>query len=258
MPYTAAETLIIIPARLNATRLPRKPLLDIAGVPMIVHVWKRAMESGAGPVYVATDSTEIAGAVSAAGGTAIVTQAGHQSGSDRIFEALTQIDPQRNVTAVINLQGDLPTIEPRLIAECAGALANGADIGTLAAEIKDPWQALDANVVKAIASPLPGGLLNALYFTRAAAPFGPGPLYHHIGIYAYRRDALERFVGLPPSYLEKRERLEQLRALEAGMRIHIRVAETVPLGVDTESDLEKAREMIARSRTSFAPHDPVA
>jgi 3-deoxy-manno-octulosonate cytidylyltransferase (CMP-KDO synthetase) len=258
MPHIAAQTLIIIPARLNATRLPRKPLLDIAGVPMIVHVWRRAMESGAGPVFVATDSPEIAGTVSAAGGTAIMTRASHESGSDRIFEALSNIDPQRQFNAVINLQGDLPTIEPRLIASCASALADGADIGTLAAEIKEPSEALDPNVVKAIGSPLPGGLLNALYFTRAAAPFGPGPLYHHIGIYAYRREALERFVRLPPSYLEKRERLEQLRALEAGMRIHISIADAIPLGVDTESDLEKARNMLARSGQQFAPHGAVA
>jgi 3-deoxy-manno-octulosonate cytidylyltransferase (CMP-KDO synthetase) len=241
-----SNAVVIVPARLAATRLPRKPLLDIAGAPMIAHVWRRAVEADAGPVFVATDSPEIADAVSKAGGRAVMTHADHASGSDRVYEALQTIDPEGRFDAVINLQGDLPTLEPRLIASCAAALGAGADIGTLAAEIADPSEAADPNVVKAIGSPLPGGLLRALYFTRAAAPHGPGVHYHHIGVYAYRRDALARFVALPPSPLEKRERLEQLRALEAGMSIHISVVDTVPLGVDTQADLEKAREMLAR------------
>jgi 3-deoxy-manno-octulosonate cytidylyltransferase (CMP-KDO synthetase) len=241
-----SNPVVIIPARLAASRLPGKPLIDIAGAPMIAHVWRRAMEAAAGPVFVATDSAEIADAVSKAGGQAIMTRADHASGSDRIHEALQTIDPGAKFDAVVNLQGDLPTLEPRLVAACAASLGRGADIGTLAAEIADPSEVLDPNIVKAIGSPMPGGMLNALYFTRAAAPYGPGAYYHHIGVYAFRRDALARFVALPPSPLEKRERLEQLRALEAGMSIHISVVDTVPLGVDTEGDLAKAREMLAR------------
>jgi 3-deoxy-manno-octulosonate cytidylyltransferase (CMP-KDO synthetase) len=246
-PFTAiSNAVVIIPARLAATRLPRKPLLDIAGAPMIAHVWRRAVEARAGPVFVATDAPEIADAVEKFGGHAVMTRADHASGSDRVYEALQIVDPAGVFGAVINLQGDLPTLEPRLVAACAAALAEGADIGTLAAEIADPSEAADPNVVKAIGSPMPSGLQRALYFTRAPAPYGPGAHYHHIGVYAYRREALARFVALPPSPLEKRERLEQLRALEAGMSIHISVVDTVPLGVDTQADLEKAREMLAR------------
>jgi 3-deoxy-manno-octulosonate cytidylyltransferase (CMP-KDO synthetase) len=248
-----SKQVTIIPARLNATRLPRKPLLEIAGVPMIVHVWARAMEAAAGPVYVATDSPEIAGVIFEAGGTAIMTRADHESGSDRIFEALAEIDPQCEFDAVVNLQGDLPTLEARLISKCVGALETGADIGTLAAEIKDPAEAHNPAIVKVVGSPLPNGTLKALYFSRAAVPYGPGPLFHHIGIYAYRRGALTRFVSLPPSALEKRERLEQLRALEAGMSIHVSIADTIPLGVDTPADLEKAREMLAKSVQEVGP-----
>jgi 3-deoxy-manno-octulosonate cytidylyltransferase (CMP-KDO synthetase) len=238
--------IVIIPARLGSTRLPRKPLLRIGGAPMIVHVWRRAVEADVGPVFVAADSAEIADAVRALGGQAITTERDHASGSDRIYEALCRIDPEGKFDAVINLQGDLPTLEPRLLGACGAALKRGADIGTLAAVIVDPAEIDDPNVVKAIASPLPGGLMNALYFTRSAAPHGEGPYYHHIGVYAYRRAALARFVALPPSPLEKRERREQLRALEAGMRIHISVVDTVPLGVDIEPDLAKAREILAR------------
>jgi 3-deoxy-manno-octulosonate cytidylyltransferase (CMP-KDO synthetase) len=241
-----SRPVILIPARLGATRLPGKPLLDIAGLPMIVHVWRRAIEAGLAPVFVATDSTRIAEAVAAAGGEAVMTRPDHASGSDRIQDALCSIDPKCTFDSIVNLQGDLPTLDPAMIAACLDALRGGADIGTLAAEILHPGEASNPNVVKAVGSPLPSGLLNALYFTRATAPYGPGPLYHHIGLYAYRRTALDRFVSLPPSPLEKRERLEQLRALEAGMRIHISIVDTVPLGVDTEADLEKAREILAR------------
>lgn len=220
---------------------------------MIVHVWARAMEAAAGPVYVATDSPEIAGVIFEAGGAAIMTRPDHESGSDRIFEALSEIDPRGEFDAVINVQGDLPTLEPRLISKCVQALETGAGIGTLAAEIKDPAEAHNPAIVKVIGSPLPNATLKALYFSRAAAPYGPGPLYHHIGIYAYRREALARFVNLPLSALEKRERLEQLRALEAGMSIHVSIVETVPLGVDTPADLEKAREMLAKSIHEVAP-----
>ena len=204
------------------------------------------MEADVGPVFVAGDLAEITDAITACGGSAITTERDHASGSDRIYEALCRVDPEGNFDAVINLQGDLPTLEPRLLRSCGEALRRGADIGTLAAVITDSDEIDDPNVVKAIASPLPGGLMNALYFTRTAAPHGEGPYYHHIGVYAYRRAALARFVGLPPSTLEKRERLEQLRALEAGMRIHISVVDTVPLGVDTEPDLAKARDILAR------------
>lgn len=237
---------VIIPARLGSTRLPRKPLLGMGGAPMIVQVWRRAMEAGVGPVFVAGDLAEIADAIAACGGNAITTKADHASGSDRIYEALCRVDPEGKFDAVINLQGDLPTLEPRLVEHCLAALRKGADIGTLAAVITDPAEIDDPNVVKAIATPMPGGLMNALYFTRTAAPHGEGPYYHHIGIYAYRRPVLARFITLPPSPLEKRERLEQLRALEAGMRIHISVVDTVPLGVDTEPDLAKAREILAK------------
>jgi 3-deoxy-manno-octulosonate cytidylyltransferase (CMP-KDO synthetase) len=246
-PFKAVfNPVVLIPARLGSTRLPRKPLLSIGGVPMIVHVWRRAMEADVGPVFVAADSAEIADAVRAHGGQAITTERDHASGSDRIYEVLCRIDPEGKFDAVINLQGDLPTLEPRLLEACGAALNDRADIGTLAAVIADPTEIDDPNVVKAIASPLRSGLMNALYFTRASAPHGEGPYYHHIGVYAYRRAALARFVALPPSPLEKRERLEQLRALEAGMRIHISVVDTVPLGVDTEPDLAKAREILAR------------
>ncbi len=246
-PFKAVfNPVVLIPVRLGSTRLPGKPLLSLGGAPMIVHVWRRAMEADVGPVIVATDSVEIADAVAACGGQAVITEGEHASGSDRIYEALCRSDPEGKFDAVINLQGDLPTLEPRLLGACAAALNKGADIGTLAAFITDPAEIHDPNVVKVIASPLPGGLMNALYFTRATAPHGEGPYYHHIGVYAYRRATLARFVSLPPSPLEKRERLEQLRALEAGMRIHISVVDTVPLGVDTEPDLAKAREILAR------------
>lgn len=238
--------LIVIPARRAATRLPDKPLAEIAGEPMIVHVWRRAMEAESGPVLVATDSEAVQDAVARVGGEAVLTQPHHASGSDRIHEALLAADPDRRVKTVVNLQGDLPTLDPQLLRMCVEALETGdADIGTIAAEIVRDEERTNPNVVKVVGSPLPrGGVLNALYFTRATAPYGDGPLYHHIGIYAYRRAALERFVALPPSPLETREKLEQLRALEAGMRICVGLVDTVPLGVDTPADLARAREIL--------------
>jgi 3-deoxy-manno-octulosonate cytidylyltransferase (CMP-KDO synthetase) len=228
-----------------ATRLPGKPLAEIAGMPMIAHVLRRAQEAEIGPVVVATDAREIAVAVEKAGGRAVLTRADHASGSDRIFEALTQVDPQGRVKIVVNMQGDLPTLAPAAIAAALAPLAEAAvDIGTLAAEITVAKERTDPNVVKVVGTPLAPGRLRALYFTRASAPAGEGPLYHHIGLYAYRRQALERFVKLPPSPLERRERLEQLRALEAGMRIDVALVDGVPLGVDTPEDLEKARAML--------------
>lgn len=244
------SVLILIPARMQATRLPGKPLADIHGVPMIVHVWRRAMAAKAGRVVVATDSGEIFAAVKAAGGEAVMTREDHPSGSDRIHEAVMALDPDRRHGVIVNLQGDLPTLEPHLVTACVAPLSHaGTDIATLAAEIVHAEERTNPNVVKVVGTPLPPvagaeRVLRALYFTRATAPYGDGPLYHHIGIYAYRRAALERFVTLPPSPLELREKLEQLRALEAGMRIDAAVVETVPLGVDTPADLERARALI--------------
>lgn len=240
------STLIVIPARMQASRLPGKPMLDIAGAPMIVHVWRQAVTADAGRVVVATDAQEVVEAISAAGGEAMMTRADHASGSDRIFEAVSQIDPEARADLVVNLQGDLPTLEPRLVRACLEPLTDAAtDIATLAARIIEPEECTNPNVVKVVGTPLAAARrLRALYFTRATAPYGDGPLYHHIGIYAYRRAALERFVSLPPSALEQREKLEQLRALEAGMRIDVEVVDTVPLGVDTPADLERARCLI--------------
>jgi 3-deoxy-manno-octulosonate cytidylyltransferase (CMP-KDO synthetase) len=240
-------TLILIPARLASTRLPNKPLADIAGVPMIVHVVQRAAESGLGRAVVATDAPEVAAAVTDHGFEAVMTGAHHQSGSDRIFETLQALDPEGRVTTVVNVQGDLPTIEPQLIRAAVKPLADRTvDIATLGVEIVREEEKTNPNVVKIVGSPLSPSRLRALYFTRATAPWGEGPLYHHIGLYAYRRSALERFVSLKPSVLELRERLEQLRALEAGMRIDAEIVHSVPLGVDTPEDLERARAMLAR------------
>jgi 3-deoxy-manno-octulosonate cytidylyltransferase (CMP-KDO synthetase) len=243
------SVLILIPARMASTRLPGKPLADIVGVPMIVHVARRAAESGLGRVVVATDTAAVAEAVAVHGFEAVMTRADHQSGSDRIHEALAALDPAGTVDTVINIQGDLPTIEPETIAASAAPLADSeVDIATLGVEIVRDEEKTNPNVVKIVGSALAPGRLRALYFTRATAPWGEGPLYHHIGLYAYRRAALERFVSLPPSPLEKRERLEQLRALEAGMRIDAAIVATVPLGVDTPDDLERAREMLSSSQ----------
>ncbi len=241
------QTVIVIPARMQATRLPGKPLADIHGKPMIVHVWERAMAAEAGRVVVATDNDEIMAAVRSAGGEAVITRADHVSGSDRVFEALSNVDPDGDAEFVVNLQGDLPTLDPSLVGACLAALrTKGVDISTLAAEISDSDEKSNPNVVKVVGTPEgTAGRLRALYFTRATAPHGDGPLYHHIGIYAYRRKSLERFVSLRPSPLELREKLEQLRALEAGMRIDVAIVDTVPLGVDTPGDLERARRILS-------------
>lgn len=238
---------ILIPSRLASTRLPNKPLADIHGVPMIVHVWRRAMEADLGPVFIAAGDAEIVDAVHDAGGQAVLTTPDLPSGSDRIYEALLKIDPDRTYDSIINVQGDLPTIEAAAIAAAFAPLNDPAvDISTLATEIDDPDEINNPNVVKAIAG-FSGRktVARALYFTRATAPTGDGPLYHHIGLYAYKRAALERFVKSPPSVLEQREKLEQLRALEIGLRIDIALVNTVPLGVDTPADLEKARRLLA-------------
>ncbi len=241
-----SNTLVIVPARMQATRLPGKPMADIHGEPMIVHVWRRAVQAKAGRVVVATDSLDIVAAINNAGGEAVMTRADHASGSDRVFEAVRAVDPDAKAEIVINLQGDLPTLDPWLVEACAAPLHGpGPDIATIASEIADEPEKSMSSVVKVVGTPLTSRTLRALYFTRATAPWGEGPLYHHIGIYAYRRAALERFVTLRPSPLEMREKLEQLRALEAGMRIDVALVDTVPLGVDTPHDLERARRMLA-------------
>jgi 3-deoxy-manno-octulosonate cytidylyltransferase (CMP-KDO synthetase) len=239
--------LVLIPARMAATRLPGKPLLDIAGLPMIVHVLRRAEAAGIGRVAVATDTPEIAAAVKSHGGEAVMTRPEHPSGSDRIHEALGHLDPEGRAEIVVNLQGDFPTIAPDNIRDVLAPLDDPAvDIATLAAEIHTEEESANPNVVKAVGSPISAKRLRALYFTRASAPHGDGPRYHHIGLYAYRRAALERFVMLPPSPLEWQEKLEQLRALEAGMRIDIGIVDAVPRGVDTPADLETARQILKR------------
>jgi 3-deoxy-manno-octulosonate cytidylyltransferase (CMP-KDO synthetase) len=214
---------------------------------MIVHVMRQAQAAAVGPVVVATDSEAIAACVEKAGGRAVMTRADHASGSDRIFEALQAADVDGRAEIIVNVQGDLPTLAPSDVAAAIAPLADpSVDIGTLAAEIKRAEERSNPNVVKVVGTPINATRLHALYFTRAQAPYGEGALYHHIGLYAYRREALARFVALPPSPLEQREKLEQLRALEAGMRIDVSIVDSVPLGVDTPEDLERAREMLGR------------
>jgi 3-deoxy-manno-octulosonate cytidylyltransferase (CMP-KDO synthetase) len=239
--------LVLIPARMASTRLPGKPLADISGRPMIVHVAARAQESALGRVVVATDAEAVADAVRGGGFEAVMTRSDHHSGSDRIFEALQMLDPEGRVDIVVNVQGDLPTIDPATIRAVFAPLKdNVVDIATLGVEIVREEERTNPNVVKIVGSPLSPARLRALYFTRATAPWGDGPLYHHIGLYAYRRAALQRFVSLTPSTLEKREKLEQLRALEAGMRIDAEIVQSVPLGVDTPEDLERARTLLSK------------
>ena len=245
----AADTLVLIPARFASTRLPGKPLADIAGLPMIVQVVRRAEEAKLGPVWVATDDETIHAAVEKAGGRAVMTRVDHVSGSDRIFEALSSIDPKKKVRFVVNVQGDLPTIEPATIRAALAPLKDKAvDIATVAAVIDNESDRTNPNIVKVVGSSIGKNRMRALYFTRASAPAGEGPLYHHIGLYAYRRAALEKFVKLKPSGLEQREKLEQLRALETGMRIDVAIVDAVPLGVDTPAELEKARAILRAKR----------
>jgi len=244
---TETRILVLIPARMAATRLPGKPLLDIAGLPMIVHVLRSAEAARIGRVAVATDTAEIADVVTSHGGEAVMTRGDHPSGSDRSYEALCKLDPESKIDIVVNLQGDFPTIHADHIRGVLGPLADPAvDIATLAAPIHTEEESANPNVVKAVGTTVSSGRMRALYFTRATAPWGDGPRYHHIGLYAYRRAALQRFVELPPSPLELQEKLEQLRALEAGMRIDITTVDTVPRGVDTPPDLETARAILAK------------
>lgn len=240
------ETLVLIPARMASMRLPGKPLADICGLPMIVQVAKRAQEANVGRVVVAVDDQRVYDAVAAAGFEVVMTRADHQSGSDRIHEAMLLVDPEGKAEVILNVQGDLPTIEPEPIHAALRALSDPrTDIATLTVEITENADKVNPSIVKVIGSPVNEKRLHALYFTRATAPYGNGPLYHHIGLYAYRRAALDRFVSLKPSTLERREALEQLRALEAGMRIDVEIVTTVPLGVDTPADLEKARAILS-------------
>ena len=243
----AASVLVLIPARLGATRLPGKPLADIHGEPMIVHVWRRAVAARVGRVAVATDAPQIAAVIAGAGGEAVMTAPAHANGSSRIEEAARLIDPDGRARIVVNLQGDLPTIEPRAVAACLTPLADPAvDIATIAGIITREEERDDINVVKIAGFEVAPGRLRALYFSRSPIPSGPGPLYHHIGVYAYRRAALARYVKLPPTALETRERLEQLRAMEDGMRIDVALVDAIPLGVDTPADLDRARALLAR------------
>ena len=240
------KTLVLIPARMASTRLPGKPLADICGLPMIVQVAKRAREAAIGRIIVAVDHEDTYAAVADAGFEVVMTRTDHQSGSDRIYEALQAIDPESRAEIIVNVQGDLPTIDPETIRASLRPLEDPAvDIATLTVEIKDEEEKTAPSVVKVVGSAISDNRLRALYFTRTTAPYGNGPLYHHIGLYAYRRAALEKFVSLGPSPLELRESLEQLRALEAGMRIDVEIVDTIPLGVDTPADLEKARRILS-------------
>jgi 3-deoxy-manno-octulosonate cytidylyltransferase (CMP-KDO synthetase) len=239
------NTIVLIPARMASSRLPGKPLADIHGLPMIVHVLRRAQAARIGEAVVATDSEAVQAAVEKAGGRAIMTRGDHLSGSDRIFEALEALDPEHRIEIVVNVQGDLPTIEPADIRAALAPLSDAAvDIATLAAVITEPAECSNPNVVKVSGASLTPNRFRGTTFTRADAT-GPGPHYHHIGLYAYRRAALERFVKLPPSANEQREKLEQLRALDAGMRIDVAIVKSVPLGVDTPEELAKARALLA-------------
>jgi 3-deoxy-manno-octulosonate cytidylyltransferase (CMP-KDO synthetase) len=242
------RAIVLIPARMASTRLPGKPLADIGGVPMIVHVWRRATEAKIGRVVVATDDIAIATAIEIAGGEAVMTHADHLNGTSRVYEALASVGSDEEI--VVNLQGDLPTVDPSSVRAALSPLADPkVDIATICSVIVRDEEKTDPNVVKVVGAPVSlaeedAGILRVLYFTRATAPWGPGPLYHHIGLYAYRRAALDRYVTLLPSVLEQREKLEQLRALEAGMRIDAAIVDAVPLGVDTPADLTRARSLL--------------
>lgn len=240
--------IVIIPARMAATRLPGKPLADIAGRPMIAHVLDRAREAGIGPVAVAAGEPEIVSAVERAGGRAVLVADDLPSGTDRVQRSLAQLDPFGTHDVVVNLQGDVPTLDPALLRAVLKGLADpGVDIATLVCPIADEVEAATSSFVKAAcAFEGEAEVAPALYFSRNPIPWGDGPRWHHIGVYAFRRPALERFVTLRESPLERREKLEQLRALEAGMRIDVAIVDTVPLGVDTPEDLARARKMIAR------------
>jgi 3-deoxy-manno-octulosonate cytidylyltransferase (CMP-KDO synthetase) len=234
-----------------STRLPGKPLADLHGSPMIVHVWRRAVAAAAGPVIVACAEREIADAIERAGGRAVLTRPDHPSGSDRVREAVMRVDPERRHDVVVNLQGDLPVFDPALVRAALAPLADPAvDIATLACAIGEDWERTSPAAVKVAVGFAPGARIGrALYFSRNLIPSGDGPHYHHIGMYAFRRAALERFVTLPPAPIEERERLEQLRALDAGMRIDVALVDAVPMGVDTPDDLARARHFLDSNKS---------
>lgn len=243
-PGGALSALVVIPSRMASTRLPDKPLAEIAGEPMIVRVWRQAMAAGIGPVVVAADDERITAAVKAVGGDAVMTRSDHESGSDRVFEAARKADPEGRHPVILNLQGDVPLIDPDTVRAAFEPLADATvDIGTIMTEIRTEEGRADPSFVKAVTTPVAGRRHRALYFTRARAPYGDGPLYQHIGVYAFRRAALERFVSLPPSPLERREKLEQLRALEDGMRIDVSLVASTPMDVNTPEDLARVRKI---------------
>ncbi len=240
------DILTLIPARMKATRLPGKPLAEIAGKPMICHVWEKAVKANLGPVFVATDSPEIVTVIEGIGGQAVLTAADHPSGSDRIYEALCHIDAKGRYEAVINLQGDLPELDPVLLQKLADLLRDPEwDLTTLAAPATMD-EAAKSQIVKAVVSfkDRHKRVGRALYFSRAAVPDGPEDFLHHIGLYGWRRKALSQFVGLPPSPLELSEKLEQLRALEAGMKIGVAVVDHAPGGTDTADELAEVRQRL--------------
>jgi 3-deoxy-manno-octulosonate cytidylyltransferase (CMP-KDO synthetase) len=241
--------ILLIPVRMASTRLPGKPLADIGGIPMIVRVWERARAAGMGPVVVAAGEAQIVTAVEQAGGRAVLTDPDLPSGSDRIFAALSALDPKGNHDVVVNLQGDLPALDPAWLKLAVDVLGTSdADIATLAAPIDNAADRANPAVVKVVAawnaSQTRG---RCLYFSRAPVPTGSSQLWHHVGLYAYRRAALARFVRLPPSPLEQCEKLEQLRALEAGLSMVVARVDAPPLSVDTPEDLARARTLIART-----------
>jgi 3-deoxy-manno-octulosonate cytidylyltransferase (CMP-KDO synthetase) len=244
------SAIVLIPARMAATRLPGKPMAEIAGLPMIVHVWRRATEAGVGRVVVATDDLAIAAAVELAGGEAVMTRPDHANGTLRIHEALANLRSDADI--VVNMQGDIPTVSPTAVQAALAPLAEPeVDMATICAVITREEERTNPNVVKVVGSPAnlteeDANILRVLYFTRATAPYGDGPLYHHIGLYAWRRQSLDRYVRLQPTPLEQREKLEQLRALENGMRIDAAIVDEVPLGVDTPADLDRARQILGR------------
>ena len=246
------DVVVLLPARMGSSRLPGKPLADIGGRPMILHVLDLASRAAVGPVVVATDSPAVMAVVETAGGRAVMTRNDHPSGSDRVHEALGVVDPQGRANIVVSCPGDHPVFDPADIAAALEPLADlSVDISTLAAEIREPAERTDPHVVKAVGTMIAPRRLRALYFTRAIAPWGEGPLFHHFGLYAYRRAALQRFVALPPSLLERRERLEQLRALEAGMRIDAAIIDAEPLDVNTPEDLARVRDLFGSSPSKY-------
>lgn len=236
--------IVLIPARMAATRLPNKPLADIGGLPMIVRVLRQAQAAGIGPVAVAAGDPEIVAAVEAAGGRAVLTDPALPSGSDRILAALAVLDPDGAHDVIINLQGDMPFVDPAVLSACAGQLADhaDADIATVVAPEASSADRANPDVVKAVLAMDAGGQSGrALYFTRSTL-YGDAPVWRHIGIYGYRRAALEAFNAATPSPLEQREKLEQLRAMELGLTIRAAVADEAPISVDNPSDLQAARD----------------